>query len=55
MTIFVLRNISCLLGLVFTAFCAQTQTQNHKHFLKLIVEVLSEPTEAFDRDDKFVD
>jgi Uma2 family endonuclease len=32
-----------------------TQTLNHKRFPKLIIEVLSKSTEAFDRGDKFVD
>ena len=32
-----------------------TQTQNHKRFPKLIIEVLSKSTEAFDRGDKFAD
>ena len=32
-----------------------TETQNHKRFPKLIIEVLSSSTEAFDRGDKFAD
>ena len=32
-----------------------TQTQNQKRFPKLIIEVLSKSTEAFDRGDKFAD
>jgi len=32
-----------------------TQTPNHKSFPKLIIEVLSKSTEAFDRGDKFAD
>ncbi len=32
-----------------------TQTQNHKSFPKLIIEVLSKSTEGFDRGDKFAD
>jgi Uma2 family endonuclease len=32
-----------------------TQTPNHKRFPKLILEVLSKSTEAFDRGDKFAD
>ncbi|WP_434685684.1 Uma2 family endonuclease [Pseudanabaena minima] len=32
-----------------------TQTPNHKRFPKLIIEVLSKSTEAFDRGDKFAD
>ncbi|OIP76771.1 MAG: hypothetical protein AUK48_05275 [Oscillatoriales cyanobacterium CG2_30_44_21] len=32
-----------------------TQTQNHKRFPKLIIEVLSKSTEGFDRGDKFAD
>ncbi len=32
-----------------------TQTPNHKHFPKLIIEVLSKSTEGFDRGDKFID
>jgi Uma2 family endonuclease len=32
-----------------------TETQNHKRFPKLIIEVLSSSTEAFDRGDKFSD
>ncbi|PZV18913.1 MAG: hypothetical protein DCF20_02345 [Pseudanabaena sp.] len=34
---------------------SDAQTQNHKRFPKLIIEVLSKSTEGFDRGDKFAD
>lgn len=49
------RNYFYYPDIIVTCDPRDQETSDHKRFPKLIVEVLSKSTEAFDRGDKFID